>query len=116
VVSNGTDNHLMLLDLRNKNLTGKQAEDALGIAGLTVNKNMVPYDTQSPFVTSGIRIGTPAVTTRGMSNAEMELIYSFIDKALCNVNNLSVLTQIRSDVKALCSHFPIYQDVLSNIN
>lgn len=116
VVSNGTDNHLMLLDLRNKNLTGKQAEDALGIAGLTVNKNMVPYDTQSPFVTSGIRIGTPAVTTRGMSNTEMELIYSFIDKALCNVNDLSVLAQIRSDVKTLCSRFPIYQDVLSNMN
>lgn len=116
VVSSGTDNHLMLLDLRNKNLTGKQAEESLGLAGITVNKNMVPYDTQSPFVTSGIRIGTPAVTTRGMGNAEMELIYGFIDKALCNGNDFSVLAQIRSDVKTLCSRFPIYQDVLSNMN
>ncbi|MBM4174787.1 MAG: serine hydroxymethyltransferase [Ignavibacteria bacterium] len=116
VVSNGTDNHLMLLDLRNKSITGKQAEEALGLAGITVNKNMVPYDTQSPFVTSGIRIGSPAITTRGMRNSEMELIYEFIDKALSNVNNVNVLNQISEDVRKLCSQFPIYTDILSNLN
>jgi glycine hydroxymethyltransferase len=116
VISNGTDNHLMLLDLRNKNLTGKQAEEILGLAGITVNKNMVPYDTQSPFVTSGIRIGTPAVTSRGMKNTEMETIYSFINKALSNTDDMNILTQIRNEVKTLCSQFPIYRDVLSNLN
>ncbi len=116
VVSNGTDNHLMLLDLRNRNITGKQAEESLGLAGITVNKNMVPYDTQSPFITSGIRIGTPAVTTRGMKNNEMEMIYGFINRALSNVDNVAILNQIREDVKQLCSQFPIYQDILSKLN
>jgi len=108
IVSGGTDNHLMLVDLTNKNVSGKKAEVALGLAGITVNKNMIPFDTKSPFVTSGIRIGTPAMTTRGMKEAEMEVIASFIDKAINNYENEVVLESIKGEVKELCGKFPLY--------
>src|SRR5690554_7841278 len=84
VISGGTDNHMMLIDLRNKNITGKQAEEALGKADITVNKNMVPFDDKSPFITSGIRIGTPAVTTRGLKEQDMEYIVELIDEVIVN--------------------------------
>ena len=110
IVSGGTDNHLMLIDLANKNITGKQAEIALGKAGITVNKNMIPFDTRSPFVTSGIRIGTPAVTTRGMKENEMKRIGEFINKALVNLENESVLSAIKSEVREFCSVFPLFNE------
>lgn len=112
VTTGGTDNHLMLIDLRNKNLTGKQAEETLEKAGITVNKNMVPYDTKSPMVTSGIRIGTPAITTRGMKEKEMEQIFDFIDRALKNYDKEEVLHSIKQEVKVFCSKFPIYKELL----
>ena len=111
IVSGGTDNHLMMVDLRNRNLTGKVAEQALDKAGITVNKNTVPKETQSPFITSGIRIGTPAVTTRGMGPAEMELIAGFIDTVLKAPDDAAVHAQVRADVKALTAKFPLYPTV-----
>jgi glycine hydroxymethyltransferase len=108
LVSGGTDNHLMLVDLRNKGLTGKVAEKALDVAGITVNKNTVPKETQSPFVTSGVRIGTPAVTTRGMKEGEMDQIASLIDRVLSAPEDLSVAAQVRSEVKTLATAFPLY--------
>lgn len=95
IISGGTDNHMMLIDLRNKDITGKQAEEALGKADITVNKNMVPFDDKSPFVTSGIRIGTPAITTRGLKENDMETIVALIDEALVNFQNDDVLEGIR---------------------
>lgn len=109
VVSGGTDNHLMLLDLRNKGLTGKAAEKALDLAGITVNKNTVPRETQSPFVTSGIRIGTPAVTTRGMGVDAMQEIAGFIDRVLSASEDSAVLSSTRSDVKKLADKYPLYK-------
>lgn len=108
IVSGGTDNHLMLVDLRNKGLTGKVAEKALDAAGITVNKNTVPNETQSPFVTSGIRIGTPAVTTRGMGSDAMEHIASLIDRVLSAPDDGAVLAAVRADVKALADRHPLY--------
>ena len=110
VVSGGTDNHLMLVDLRNKrdDLTGKLAENALDRAGITVNKNTVPNETRSPFVTSGLRIGTPAVTTRGMQEAEMKRIAAMIDRVLDDPENESVQREVRADVRELSSTFPLY--------
>jgi glycine hydroxymethyltransferase len=112
VVSGGTDNHLMLIDLSNKNISGKKAENALERAGITVNKNMVPFDTKSPFVTSGIRIGTPAVTTRGMKENEMRRIAEIINKAIDNAENESILDGLVNEVKDLCSGFPLYKDII----
>jgi glycine hydroxymethyltransferase len=112
VVSGGTDNHLMLIDLSNKNISGKKAENALERAGITVNKNMVPFDTKSPFVTSGIRIGTPAVTTRGMKENEMRRIAEIINKAIENAENESILDGLVNEVKDLCSGFPLYKDII----
>ncbi len=109
VVSGGTDNHLMLVDLRNRGLTGKVAEKALDKAGITVNKNTVPKETQSPFVTSGIRIGTPAVTTRGMKTGEMQQIAALIDRALAAPDDEGVLAAVHADVKALAAKFPLYR-------
>jgi len=109
VVSGGTDNHLMLVDLRNRNLTGKVAEKALDRAGITVNKNTVPKETQSPFVTSGIRIGTPAVTTRGMKTGEMHRIATLIDRALTAPDDERALAAVRADVQALAARFPLYK-------
>jgi len=110
LVSGGTDNHLMLVDLRNKNLTGKVAEKALDAAGITVNKNTVPKETQSPFVTSGIRIGTPAVTTRGMKEAEMEQIASLIDRVLSAPDDTPAAARVKDEVKALAGRFPLYPE------
>ena len=108
VVSGGTDNHLMLIDLRNHGLTGKVAEAALGKAGITVNKNTVPKETQSPFVTSGIRIGTPAVTTRGMGTAEMAAIASLIDDVLRAPGDAASLAAVHGTVRSMASAFPLY--------
>ncbi|HWJ22451.1 MAG TPA: serine hydroxymethyltransferase, partial [Gemmatimonadaceae bacterium] len=110
VVSGGTDNHLMLLDLRNKGLTGKVAEKALDRAGITVNKNTVPKETQSPFVTSGIRVGTPAVTTRGMREPEMARIAELIDRVLADAENESNLDTVRDEVRELAGAFPLYPE------
>jgi glycine hydroxymethyltransferase len=109
VVSGGTDNHLMLIDLQNKGITGKQAENALDEAGITCNKNAVPYDPQPPMVTSGIRIGTPAMTTRGMKEDEMRQIAALIDKVVRNHDKEDVLKQIRDEVKELTARFPLYK-------
>jgi glycine hydroxymethyltransferase len=108
LVSEGTDNHLMLVDLRRSELTGKVAQEALDKARITVNKNAVPFDTRSPFVTSGIRIGTPAVTTRGMKEKEMELIADFIVRVLNNAGDEGVLRSVADDVGQLCRKFPVY--------
>src|SRR4051794_10255137 len=108
LVSGGTDNHLMLVDLRNKGLTGKVAEKALDLAGITVNKNTVPKETQSPFVTSGVRIGTPAVTTRGMREPEMERIAELIDQVLMSAEDASVAERVREEVRTLSASFPLY--------
>ncbi len=108
LVSGGTDNHLMLIDLRNKNVTGKQAETALDKAGITVNKNAVPFDTQPPLITSGIRIGTPAMTTRGLKEDDMKIIADFIDKVITNINNEDVIQQVRKEVKEFTSKFPLF--------
>ncbi len=109
IVSGGTDNHLMLVDLRNKNVTGKVAEKALDAAGITVNKNTVPKETQSPFVTSGIRIGTPAVTTRGMREGEMQQIARLIDKVITSSGDAGVATSVREEVLDLTNRFPLYK-------
>jgi glycine hydroxymethyltransferase len=109
LTSNGTDTHVMLIDLRNKGLTGKKSEKALEEAGITVNKNMVPFDDQSPFITSGIRIGTPALTTRGMKETEMKIIGELIDQVLKDIDNESVIEKVRSRVFELCQQFPLYQ-------
>jgi glycine hydroxymethyltransferase len=108
IVSGGTDNHLMLVDLRNRGLTGKIAQTALDEAAITVNKNTVPKETQSPFVTSGIRIGTPAVTTRGMGVAEMARIAALIDRVLAAPEDQSVLKTVRGEVLDLVRAFPLY--------
>lgn len=107
LISGGTDNHMMLIDLRNKNITGKDAENALVKADITVNKNMVPFDTQSPFVTSGIRLGTPAITTRGMKEFDMEIIVSLIDDVINNHEDEAKLEAIAQKVNALMSHRPL---------
>ncbi len=108
IVSGGTDTHVMLIDLRNHNLTGKVAEKVLEDAGITVNKNMVPFDDQSPFVTSGIRLGTPALTTRGMKEDAMVEIAGMIDTVLLDVENESTMSKIRSQVNDLCDRYPLY--------
>ena len=108
LVSGGTDTHVMLIDLSNKHITGKKAEITLGKAGITVNKNMVPFDERSPFVTSGIRVGTPAITTRGMGDPEIRQIVRWIDEALSDPENEVGLARIKSNVNELCSNFPIY--------
>lgn len=113
LVSGGTDNHLMLIDLRNKGITGKQAEDALGGAEITVNKNMVPFDDKSPFVTSGIRIGTPAMTTRGLGREEFRQIVQMIDRVLTNSEDEDVINQVRVEVTDLCHRFPLYDFVVA---
>ncbi len=110
IVSGGTDTHLMLVDLRNHGITGKDAEAALEEAGITVNKNMVPYDTESPFVTSGIRIGTAAMTTRGMKEDEMREIAFLIDKVLSGAKNKTVIEMVRAQVLDLCERFPLYKE------
>jgi glycine hydroxymethyltransferase len=110
LVSGGTDNHLMLVDLRGKGVTGKVAEKALDAAGITVNKNTVPGETESPFVTSGIRIGTPALTTRGLGVGEMETIAGFIDQVISAPGDEAVAGRIRGEIRELCDRFPLYGD------
>ena len=111
LVSGGTDTHLVLIDLSNKNITGKLAEKKLEEAGITANKNMVPFDEKSPLVTSGIRIGTPAVTTRGMGVEEMKKIANFIDSVLSNINDEQNIKKVKSSVKELCSSFSLYSSI-----
>jgi len=109
LISNGTDNHMMLIDLRNKNITGKLAEETLGKAHITVNKNMVPFDSESPFVTSGIRIGTAAVTTRGLVESDMINIVKSIDKAISNYSNDSILSSLSLDIRDWMINKPLFQ-------
>ncbi len=111
LVSGGTDNHLLLVDLSNKGATGKESEEALEAAGLTVNKNAIPFDQQSRFVTSGVRIGTPAVTTRGLKEPEMAKVADWINRAIENRRNKEALNGIRLEVRALCDTFPLYPDM-----
>jgi glycine hydroxymethyltransferase len=111
IVSGGTDNHLLLIDLRNKNISGKKAEIALGKAEITVNKNMVPFDDKSAFVTSGIRVGVPAVTTRGMKEAHMAAVVEFIDKALIHAEDEAVLASLKGDVNNFMKQFPLYPEL-----
>jgi glycine hydroxymethyltransferase len=108
VVSGGTDNHLMLLDLRNRALTGKDAQEALDQSGVTVNKNAVPFDDKSPLITSGIRLGTPALTTRGMKEQEMKIVASFIHRVLSNIGDAHVHAGVAAEVERLCLEFPLY--------
>jgi len=108
IISGGTDNHMMLIDLRNKNITGKDAEQALVKADITVNKNMVPFDDKSPFVTSGIRVGTPAITTRGLKESDMEGIVALIDEVIQNYEDDNILEAVATKVNALMSHRPLF--------
>ena len=108
IISGGTDNHSMLIDLRSKGITGKEAENTLVLADITVNKNMVPFDTESPFVTSGIRIGTPAITSRGIKEDEIPYIVSLIDRVLMNKDNDIEITHVKQDVNALMSNRPLF--------
>ena len=108
IISGGTDNHLMLIDLRNKNITGKKAQETLDRAHITLNKNAVPFDDKSPFVTSGIRVGVPAITTRGMKEAHMETVVAFIDKVLMNIDDEGTVTAVSRDVHDFMKQFPLY--------
>lgn len=112
LVSGGTDNHLMLVDLSGTELTGKVAEETLDMAGITVNKNTVPFETRSPFVTSGFRVGTPAATSHGLKETEMTDVASFIERALANVGNEARLQEIKSEVNQLMKRFPLYAERL----
>jgi glycine hydroxymethyltransferase len=112
LVSGGTDNHMILVDLRKSGVTGKAAEEALGRAGITVNKNTLPFDTLGPNVTSGIRIGTPAITTRGMREPEMEPIAQLISDVISNLDDEVVIQQAKLRTKELCKAFPIYKDLI----
>ncbi|ANE53379.1 serine hydroxymethyltransferase [Flavisolibacter tropicus] len=111
IISGGTDNHLMLIDLRNKNITGKKAQETLDRAHITLNKNAVPYDDKSPFVTSGIRVGVPAITTRGLKEAEMEKVVNLIDKVLMNIDNETTISEVQKEVHQLMGNFPLYAEL-----
>jgi glycine hydroxymethyltransferase len=111
IISGGTDNHLMLIDLRNKNLTGKKAQETLDRAHITLNKNAVPYDDKSPFVTSGIRVGVPAITTRGMKEADMSKVVDLIDEVLMNIDNEATISKVAQDVHKLMADFPLYPEL-----
>jgi glycine hydroxymethyltransferase len=108
IISGGTDNHLMLIDLRSKNLSGKLAENILIKADITINKNMVPFDDKSPFVTSGMRLGTAAITTRGMVESDMEQIADYIDTVLMNHENESIISDVRKNINTWMQKFPLY--------
>src|SRR5690554_883961 len=109
IISGGTDNHSMLIDLRGKGITGKDAENALNEAHITVNKNMVPFDTESPFITSGIRVGTPALTTRGLKEKEMQKIVELMDRVMMDPNNQNVISSVQKEVKEMMENYPLYQ-------
>jgi len=111
LISNGTDNHLMLIDLRNKNITGKKAQETLDKAGITLNKNAVPFDDKSPFVTSGIRVGVPAITTRGMKENDMKDVVNLVDKILMNLDDEKIIGGVKNDVEELMSKFPLYPEL-----
>ena len=108
IISGGTDNHLMLIDLRNKNITGKKAQETLDKAHITLNKNAVPYDDKSPFVTSGIRVGVPAITTRGMKEEHMQTVVNFIDRVLMHIDDEAVIAEVKEEVKTFMKQFPLY--------
>jgi glycine hydroxymethyltransferase len=108
VVSGGTDNHVMLVDLSKTGITGKDAENALHASGITVNKNMVPFDERSPFITSGIRLGTPAITTRGFKEREMKKVAQLIDRVLKNMDNDKIYQHVKQQVKEMCQSLPLY--------
>jgi glycine hydroxymethyltransferase len=112
LASGGTDNHLMLIDLRSKGITGKDAEAVLERADITVNKNMVPFDTESPFVTSGIRVGTPAMTTRGFGPDEFSRVVDLVDRVLTAPGDASVIASVREEVRMMCRDFPLYDFVV----
>ncbi|MFT3910166.1 MAG: serine hydroxymethyltransferase [Ferruginibacter sp.] len=111
IISGGTDNHLMLIDLRNKNITGKKAQETLDKAHITLNKNAVPFDDKSPFVTSGIRIGVPAVTTRGMKETDMQTVVNFIDRVLMNIDDEKTIAAVKEEVKTFMQQFPLYPEL-----
>ncbi len=111
LISGGTDNHLMLIDLRNKNITGKKAQETLDKAHITLNKNAVPYDDKSPFVTSGIRVGVPAITTRGMNESHMQTVVDLLDKVLMNINDEAVVKSVSEEVKEFMEQFPLYPEL-----
>lgn len=111
LISGGTDNHLMLIDLRNKNLTGKKAQETLDKAHITLNKNAVPFDDKSPFVTSGIRVGVPAITTRGLKEDHMETVVSYIDTVLMNTDDEATINKTKDEVKAFMQQFPLYPEL-----
>ena len=111
LISNGTDNHLMLIDLRNKNITGKKAQETLDRAAITLNKNAVPFDDKSPFVTSGIRVGVPAVTTRGLKEGDMGIVVNLVDKVLMNIDDEKTIQSVKNDVKDFMKKFPLYPEL-----
>jgi len=111
IISGGTDNHLMLIDLRNKNITGKKAQETLDKAHITLNKNAVPYDDKSPFITSGIRVGVPAITTRGMKEVHMQTVVDFIDKILMDIDNENTIASVKAEVKSFMLQFPLYPEL-----
>jgi glycine hydroxymethyltransferase len=111
IISGGTDNHLMLIDLRNKNITGKKAQETLDKAHITVNKNAVPFDDKSPFVTSGIRVGVPAITTRGMKEDDMSIVVDMLDEILMNLDNESTIAKVGNDVNSLMKKFELYPEL-----
>jgi glycine hydroxymethyltransferase len=111
IISGGTDNHLMLIDLRNKNITGKKAQETLDKAHITLNKNAVPFDDKSPFVTSGIRVGVPAITTRGMKENDMQTVVDFIDRVLMDIDNEATMNAVREEVKKFMKQFPLYPEL-----
>ena len=111
IISGGTDNHLMLIDLRNKNRNGKEIQEALDLAGITVNKNAVPFDDKSPFITSGIRVGTPALTTRGMKEPEMKTVAELIDEVINNIGNNATYGSVKNKAADLCGKFPLYAEM-----
>ncbi len=111
IISGGTDNHLMLIDLRNKNITGKKAQETLDKAHITLNKNAVPFDDKSPFVTSGIRVGVPAITTRGMKEEHMQTVVDLIDKVLMNIHDETILPGVKQEVGSFMAQFPLYPEL-----
>jgi glycine hydroxymethyltransferase len=111
LISNGTDNHLMLIDLRNKNITGKKAQETLDKASITLNKNAVPFDDKSPFVTSGVRVGVPAVTTRGLKENDMQTLVDFIDRVLMHLDDEKTISSVKNDVKEFMKQYPLYPEL-----
>jgi len=114
LVAGGTDTHLLLIDVKSKGITGKQAEEALDKANITVNKNTIPYDKEKPFIASGIRIGTPALTTRGMKEEEMKKIARLIDEVLTKINDNIIIEEVKGEVKELTEEFPLYSKIRKN--